>query len=41
MTARLAILTPERDAALRCQAGFAGVEPLYGAFTFRGWVARA
>ncbi|BAV99889.1 class I SAM-dependent methyltransferase [Lysobacter enzymogenes] len=38
---RLPVLAPERDAALLREAGFAGVELFYAAFTFKGWVAYA
>lgn len=37
---RLPVLSPEEDAALLRAAGFEDVEQFYGAFTFRGWVAR-
>lgn len=41
MKERLPVLTPEQDADLLRQAGFADVETFYAAFTFRGWVATA
>ena len=41
MKERLPVLTPEQDADLLRQAGFADVETFYTAFTFRGWVATA
>ncbi|MGX1499765.1 tRNA (cmo5U34)-methyltransferase [Labrenzia sp. MBR-25] len=41
MKERLPVLTPEQDADLLRQAGFADVEIFYAAFTFRGWVATA
>lgn len=38
MKERLPILSPEQDAALLREAGFAGVELFYAGFTFKGWV---
>jgi len=38
---RLPVLSPERDAALLRDAGFAQVELFYAAFTFKGWVGYA
>ena len=40
MKERLPVLTPEQDADLLRQAGFTDIELFYGAFTFKGWVAR-
>jgi tRNA (cmo5U34)-methyltransferase len=39
--AHLALLTPEEDAAILREAGFADVDMFYAAFTWRGWVAYA
>jgi len=39
--AHLALLTPEEDAAILREAGFAEVDMFYAAFTWRGWVAYA
>lgn len=38
---KLAILSPEEDAATIAAAGFADVTLFYAAFTFRGWVGYA
>lgn len=38
---RLPVLSPEQDAELLSEAGFAGVEMFYSALTFKGWVALA
>ncbi|MHA7776181.1 class I SAM-dependent methyltransferase [Roseibium sp. M-1] len=38
MKERLPVLSPEQDADLLRQAGFAGVELFYAGLTFRGWV---
>ena len=37
---RLPVLSPEQDVDLLRAAGFADIELFYGAFTFKGWVAR-
>lgn len=39
MRERLPVLSPEQDAGLLAEAGFTGIEPFYGGFTFKGWVA--
>ncbi len=38
---RLPVLSPQQDADLLREAGFVDIELFYGAFTFKGWVARA
>jgi tRNA (cmo5U34)-methyltransferase len=38
MKERLPVLTPEQDAAILREAGFADVELFYAGFTFKGWV---
>lgn len=40
MKARLPVLSPEEDAGLLKEAGFADVDLFYAGFTFRGWVCR-
>jgi len=39
--AHLSLLTPEEDATILREAGFADVDMFYAAFTWRGWVAYA
>ena len=38
---KLPVLSPDHDASLLSEAGFANVTQFYAAFTFRGWVATA
>lgn len=38
---RLTVLSPDEEVAMLQEAGFAGVEMFYAAFSFRGWVAYA
>jgi Trans-aconitate methyltransferase len=38
MRDRLPVLDPAEDEALLAEAGFAGIELFYAAFTFKGWV---
>jgi len=39
LKAHLPVLSPEQDADLLREAGFADIELFYAAFTFKGWVA--
>ena len=39
--ANLSLLSPEQDAQILREAGFADVELFYAAFTWRGWIAYA
>lgn len=41
MVERLALMAPEQEKAMLCEAGFSDIELFYAAFSFRGFVATA